>query len=107
MVKAAREAKVRTSWLDPDAEFESALTGYIEAALDPAQSGRFLEDVAAFAERIAPEAGRRGARAPQIELDAPVQVHDILRIIVLVLFCSRRTFPTCLGKILSIMDEYG
>ncbi|MGE5092632.1 MAG: malto-oligosyltrehalose synthase [Bacillota bacterium] len=53
MLKAVREAKQRTSWLEPDAEYESALAAYIAAALDPAQSGEFLADLAAFAARIA------------------------------------------------------
>ena len=53
MLKAAREAKQRTSWLEPDAEYEGALAAYVAAALDPVRSGEFLADVAAFAESIA------------------------------------------------------
>ncbi len=33
LVKAAREAKVRTSWLDPNAEYEDALRSYINGVL--------------------------------------------------------------------------
>jgi (1->4)-alpha-D-glucan 1-alpha-D-glucosylmutase len=53
MLKAVREAKQRTSWLEPDEEYESALAAYIAAALDPVQSAEFLGDLAAFAARIA------------------------------------------------------
>ena len=53
MLKAVREAKQRTSWLEPDAEYESALAAYIAAALDPAQSAAFLADLSAFAGRLA------------------------------------------------------
>ena len=53
MLKAAREAKQRTSWLEPDAEYESALAAYVSAALDPLQSGEFLAELSAFAGSIA------------------------------------------------------
>jgi (1->4)-alpha-D-glucan 1-alpha-D-glucosylmutase len=50
VVKAAREAKARTSWTDPDAGFEEALAHYVEA-LFAGQSGT-LEDIEHFARRI-------------------------------------------------------
>jgi (1->4)-alpha-D-glucan 1-alpha-D-glucosylmutase len=53
MLKAVREAKRRTSWLEPDALYESALADYITGALDPSRSADFLADVAAFAARVA------------------------------------------------------
>ncbi len=51
-VKAAREAKTRTSWTDPDEGFETALRAYVEALLTPAAAPEFLEDFAPFAARI-------------------------------------------------------
>jgi (1->4)-alpha-D-glucan 1-alpha-D-glucosylmutase len=51
MLKAAREAKVRTSWTDPDADYERALTRYIEA-LFAGHAGTIV-DVERFARRIA------------------------------------------------------
>ncbi len=51
--KAAREAKVETSWLEPDAEFEAALDRFVRGALDPALAPAFLADLAGFAGRIA------------------------------------------------------
>ncbi|MBC7791916.1 MAG: malto-oligosyltrehalose synthase [Anaerolineae bacterium] len=53
MLKAAREAKMRTSWTEPNAEFESALSGFVQALLDPARSVAFLSGVARMAARIA------------------------------------------------------
>ncbi len=48
MVKAAREAKVHTSWLNPEATYETALTSFVSAALDPKKSQAFLDDVRGF-----------------------------------------------------------
>jgi len=53
MLKAVREAKRRTSWLDPDAVYESAVSDYVAGALDPGLSAAFLADLAQFVERIA------------------------------------------------------
>ena len=56
MLKASREAKRRTSWTDPDQEFEAALRADIEALFSPARSPRFLDDL----ERWAVTIGRAG-----------------------------------------------
>lgn len=48
VVKAAREAKVHTSWLDPNAEYESALTQFVDAILTPAKGNEFLLDFRRF-----------------------------------------------------------
>jgi len=44
--KALREAKVSTSWTDPDTEYEGAVARFIAALLDPSSPGRYLRDVA-------------------------------------------------------------
>jgi (1->4)-alpha-D-glucan 1-alpha-D-glucosylmutase len=51
--KAAREAKVHTSWLQPHEAYEAAQEGFVRALLDPARSPRFLEDFRPLAERLA------------------------------------------------------
>jgi (1->4)-alpha-D-glucan 1-alpha-D-glucosylmutase len=51
-LKAAREAKVHTSWLETNAGYEDALAAFAEA-LVPDGPSRFLEDVAAFVAEIA------------------------------------------------------
>jgi (1->4)-alpha-D-glucan 1-alpha-D-glucosylmutase len=54
MVKAVREAKLRTSWTDPDEAFEQALGDDIVALFDPGRAPRFLDDLEQFVARIAP-----------------------------------------------------
>ena len=53
MEKAVREAKLRTSWTDPDLDFEAALGAAIAALLDPVRSPRFLDELERFVQRIA------------------------------------------------------
>ena len=53
IVKAAREAKVFTSWLSPDPEYESALISFIESILESYKTNKFLEDFLPFEKRIA------------------------------------------------------
>jgi (1->4)-alpha-D-glucan 1-alpha-D-glucosylmutase len=53
MEKAVREAKLRSSWTDPDAEYEYALRADIAALLDPVRSPRFLDELERFVRRIA------------------------------------------------------
>jgi (1->4)-alpha-D-glucan 1-alpha-D-glucosylmutase len=45
MVKAAREAKLHTSWLAVNDEYESALKAFVAALLDGAASNAFLADL--------------------------------------------------------------
>ena len=56
MMKAVREAKLRTTWTDPDEGFEEALRSNVEALLAPDRSPRFLDDLERFVTRI----GRAG-----------------------------------------------
>jgi (1->4)-alpha-D-glucan 1-alpha-D-glucosylmutase len=53
LVKAARESKARTSWVNPDAEYEAALGRFVREALDAARPNPFLEDLRAQARSIA------------------------------------------------------
>ncbi len=46
MLKAIKEAKVRTSWTGPDQAYEEAVDAFVRTALDPAKSRGFLEDFA-------------------------------------------------------------
>jgi (1->4)-alpha-D-glucan 1-alpha-D-glucosylmutase len=50
LVKANREAKVRTSWTSPDDAYERAVESYITAALE---HETFVTEMAAFARRVA------------------------------------------------------
>jgi (1->4)-alpha-D-glucan 1-alpha-D-glucosylmutase len=44
IVKAAREAKLHTSWLAPNADHEAALESFVDAVLKPSSANRFLAD---------------------------------------------------------------
>jgi (1->4)-alpha-D-glucan 1-alpha-D-glucosylmutase len=46
MMKAIKEAKVRTSWTGPDEAYEGAVDAFVRGVLDPARSGAFLADFA-------------------------------------------------------------
>ncbi|MFQ5925926.1 MAG: malto-oligosyltrehalose synthase [Terriglobia bacterium] len=53
MVKAAREAKLHTSWLEPNPAHESALAEFVEAILRPSTTNRFWKDFLRFQKQIA------------------------------------------------------
>jgi (1->4)-alpha-D-glucan 1-alpha-D-glucosylmutase len=53
MLKAAREAKVRTSWLRPDRNYEDALLGFLRSVLDPDQLTAAQGAVGDLAARLA------------------------------------------------------
>lgn len=52
MTKASKEAKVNTSWISPNEEYDQALSTFIEAILDPGRSNRFLEDFRDFQKTV-------------------------------------------------------
>lgn len=56
MVKAAREAGARTSWLDPNPGYESALQAFCDGVLDPARSSGLIDEVRSFVAHTAPAA---------------------------------------------------
>ncbi|MHB8618225.1 MAG: malto-oligosyltrehalose synthase, partial [Chloroflexota bacterium] len=53
MVKASKEAKVNTSWINPNTGYEDGLQQFVMAVLDPADGSPFLEDFRALAARVA------------------------------------------------------
>jgi malto-oligosyltrehalose synthase len=54
MVKALREAKVRTSWANVDEAYEEAVRQFVRSILEPRPGNLFLTDLSATVERIAP-----------------------------------------------------
>jgi (1->4)-alpha-D-glucan 1-alpha-D-glucosylmutase len=52
MSKAVREAKVHTSWTNPNVRYDEALVKFVRAILDPEVSAAFLEDFALFHARV-------------------------------------------------------
>jgi (1->4)-alpha-D-glucan 1-alpha-D-glucosylmutase len=51
--KALREAKLRSSWVASDADYEGSSRDFLMALLEPARSAAFLAAIAAFIGRIA------------------------------------------------------
>jgi len=53
MVKALKEAKLNSSWIDPDEEWEKATREFVAAIVDPVRGKKFLRHFEPFAERLA------------------------------------------------------
>jgi (1->4)-alpha-D-glucan 1-alpha-D-glucosylmutase len=51
-LKAAREGKEETSWLNPHAAYEDGVKNFIEKILDPALSSEFLNSLQTLAQRL-------------------------------------------------------
>ena len=68
LLKASREAKLRTSWIEPDAAYEAALAGFVRGTMGDAQFREVVE--AAVAPLV--DAGRRAALGQlALQLTAP------------------------------------
>jgi (1->4)-alpha-D-glucan 1-alpha-D-glucosylmutase len=50
-LKAAREGKQETSWLNPSEAYETGLQSFLERILDPALSAEFLDSLQSFTQR--------------------------------------------------------
>jgi (1->4)-alpha-D-glucan 1-alpha-D-glucosylmutase len=53
MLKAVREAKVYTSWIAPNGEYEGAVSSFVRALLAPERRNLFLKDLRAHAKTFA------------------------------------------------------
>jgi malto-oligosyltrehalose synthase len=54
MLKAVREAKLRTTWTEPNAPYEAALMAFVTALFDTSEDDPFLSDVGRLVSRVAP-----------------------------------------------------
>ena len=68
MDKALKEAKVHTTWTNPNAAYDAATKGFVEAVL---ANGAFLEDLVPFARRVARAARISSIAQTAIKLVAP------------------------------------
>ncbi len=74
LVKAAREAKRETSWIDPDPAFEAALRSFVRALLAAAPRGAaaaFQRDLAAFVAEVARPGLWNALSRTLVQLSAP------------------------------------
>ena len=53
MLKAVREGKAHSSWINPDAAYEQALMHFVDRALDASGRNPFIDSFSAFARRVA------------------------------------------------------
>ena len=53
MLKAIREAKQNTSWINQNREYENAISSFVQKLLKPGQQNRFFNDFVRFENRIA------------------------------------------------------
>jgi glycogen operon protein len=67
-LKTAREAKTRTSWLNPDTEYEATVTGFVERVCADAA---FVEELRAFCEHIAPSGASNALAQCLLRLCSP------------------------------------
>jgi malto-oligosyltrehalose synthase len=70
-LKAAREAKTSTSWVEPDPDYEAALDAFVAAIFAPADDAPFLTDVARLVARIAPIGAANTLARVALHLTAP------------------------------------
>jgi len=71
MQKASKEAKVYTSWINPNEEYDAALQGFVEALLVDTPDSPFLRNLAQFVRRIADLGLVNGLSQKLVELTAP------------------------------------
>ncbi|QSA98178.1 malto-oligosyltrehalose synthase [Methylococcus sp. EFPC2] len=53
MLKALREAKIHTSWINPNEAYEAAVTAFVRGLLDASAGKAFLADFLPFQQRVA------------------------------------------------------
>ena len=70
-IKAAREAKTRTSWVEPNVQYERALTEFVAAVLEPADDAPFLPDLARLVSRVASAGVWNALARVAVHLTAP------------------------------------
>jgi (1->4)-alpha-D-glucan 1-alpha-D-glucosylmutase len=71
MVKAGREAKLRTTWTDPDTAYEEAVKRFIAAILVPGDDAPFLSDVARLVARVGVPGASNALARVVVHLTAP------------------------------------
>jgi (1->4)-alpha-D-glucan 1-alpha-D-glucosylmutase len=71
MVKAAREAKLNTSWTDGDPSYVDALRSFVAAILEGPDRGPFLRDFVPFQRRVARVAVVHSLSQTLLKLTAP------------------------------------
>jgi (1->4)-alpha-D-glucan 1-alpha-D-glucosylmutase len=69
--KALREAKLNSSWVDPDEAYETRCTDFLKAVLDPGQASDVLAELAGYVDAIAPAGALNGLVQALLRSTAP------------------------------------
>ena len=71
MAKAMKEAKLNTSWVQPNEAWDSAVAEFVARVLDPSPKNRFLENFIPFAEEVARIGAINSLAQTLLKLTAP------------------------------------
>ena len=71
MVKALHEAKVNSSWIEPNEAWDKAVCEFVAKILEPGPRNRFLVTFAPFAERLATAGAMNALTQTALKLTAP------------------------------------
>lgn len=71
MMKAMREARLRTNWSLPDLDYEKQVSAYLAAALELSPSNRFLRSFRHFEARLAGWGAQNGLIVTLLKLTVP------------------------------------
>ncbi|MEP6672623.1 MAG: malto-oligosyltrehalose synthase [Chthoniobacter sp.] len=71
MVKALHEAKVNSSWIEPNEAWDKAVCEFVAKILEPSPSNRFLVTFAPFAERLATAGAMNSLAQTMLKLTVP------------------------------------
>ncbi|CAH9018469.1 malto-oligosyltrehalose synthase [Candidatus Nitrosacidococcus sp. I8] len=71
MIKAIREAKIYSSWISPDHEYESGLIDFIHSTLSNLEKNRFLDNFLPFQKEVASYGLLNSASQVFLKLTAP------------------------------------
>ena len=71
MIKAVREGKERSSWSNPNAEYEAVLGRFVTGALDGSRPNPFLADMHGFVESLARPGAINSLAQTLLKLMAP------------------------------------
>ncbi len=71
MVKALHEAKVNSSWLEPNAAWDDAVRAFVAVILADGGRNRFPQSLAQFAERVAPRGAVNSLTQTVLKLTCP------------------------------------
>jgi (1->4)-alpha-D-glucan 1-alpha-D-glucosylmutase len=69
--KALREAKRHTNWIAPDEAYEGACRDFVFQVLDPSRPAKVVQEIGAFAHRIAPAGAANGLMQTLLRLTMP------------------------------------